>query len=225
MLFSRTLPLLLVLAVTTGVTLGQSSLPTKGAGILTTPNFSQLSNTGGDAFLRDETDLYLHQKGTLNTGEITLPGGTSISGIRGMHMTQTIAPGNDTGFDRWIWNDGGVFLHVVGGLTTVEITTPAGTPISNVGGIVTFSQPNMNGVGVSGQIMIWNDSAVYLFPTPSSPNPPSLAAVEITTAVGTSISNTLGVIVNAGTFSFPQAYIWNDTGVFRFVFVVGQNPL
>ncbi len=201
MLFSRTLALLLVLTVTTGVTLGQSSLPTKGAGILTTPNNSVLSNTGGDAFLWDESALYLHKEPTLPTEEITLPDDiTSISGIRGMHMTFA---NNQVHFDRWIWNDHGVFVQNVSFPTTEEITTQAGESIPNVGGIVTFLD----------NILIWNDSAVYIFPTASTTSM-VFEAVEIKhSTTSASVSNTRGIITFAGT---THAYIWTDDGVFNY---------
>jgi hypothetical protein len=111
-----------------------------------------------------------------------------------------------------MWNDQQVLLHLVGTPSTVEITTPIGSSILGVKGMV-VSFDNTTPTGSS--VWMWNDQQVLLHVvgTPST--------VEITDPNGNSILDVKGMVVSPDRTTPTGSSVWMWNGQKVLLHVVG----
>jgi hypothetical protein len=119
------------------------------------------SLTGTSVWVWTPDRVLVHVVGTTRLAEITAPGGGSILGARGVFVSQDEqVEFNPTGSNVWIWTPDRVYAHMVGSLTTAEITDPGMASIPGVWGFVqSKDETGFNDLGWN--VWLRNQTNVY----------------------------------------------------------------
>lgn len=160
----------------------------------------------GAAYVYTTSHVYLVTVGGgLTTVEVTSPAGAPLFGVRGIAIvegdvfdTNPSAGAVDAVVQggALVYSGGHVFLNLVGGgLTTVEVSTPAGAPINGARGIAGMAGvvPPPGAGGMQGAAYVWTGSNVYLVLIGGG-----LVTIDVPRPGGGSISQCWGVVRMAG---------------------------
>jgi hypothetical protein len=117
---------------------------------ITAPWLSPIDHTRGILVSNDQTSpsltsvwfwadsgVFVHNFGTTSSFEITDEWGGHLTGTRAMIETEDLdVVHNPTRTNVWLWSEDWVRVHLIGGVTTAEITDPLGGAIADAWGVV-----------------------------------------------------------------------------------------